>query len=255
MSGGECSRISRLTVGGFILIKLRSPSFRRAGEFPRKRRSPAQPFLHHSKNLSDNTHYETRCQINLYYFLAVDIPWHLWQFVGMSIKLRIENGSLVMQAILKDEALAGLLEIVSTNQSDDAAPAPPNIAFAPTGEPPNGTQPGAISLTIASKLWLTEHAPAEVLNMVGWEENSEKILLLAAVLEVRAPDQAWRSSDMEKLFAEAKEQFPSNFPRDIATAIKDGLIAKATDRTYCVSRTGWKRVSEAVNKAMFSVPN
>ena len=31
------------------------------------------------------------------------------------------------------------------------------------------------------------------------------------------------------------------------------LIAKSTERTYCVSRTGWKKLSEAINKAMFSV--
>ncbi len=171
----------------------------------------------------------------------------------MSIKLRVEKGSLIMQAALKDDALAALLELVSSHQIDDQTAALTNTGFAPPIEPQNGTQSGGLILTIAAKSWLTEHSPAEVLNMIGWEDNPDKILLLAAILEVRNPNDAWRSSDMEKMFAEAKEQFPSNFPRDIASAIKDGLIAKATDRTYCVSRTGWKKVAEAVGKVMFSV--
>ena len=90
--------------------------------------------------------------------------------------------------------------------------------------------------------------------MLGWEENSQKILALGAIQEIRAPNESsWRSADMEKLFAESKEQFPANFPRDIATAIKDGWIAKPTERTYCVSRTGWKKIGEAMNKAVATI--
>lgn len=158
-----------------------------------------------------------------------------------------------MQAVLKDEALAALLGLVSEHQSDESVAASSAQSFTPAIDPGNSNQGGGSILTLASKTWMQEHSPAEVLNMIGWEANPDKILMLAAILEVRIPNESWRSADMEKMFAEAKESFPSNFPRDIAAAIKDGLIAKATERTYCVSRTGWKKVAEATSKAMFVV--
>jgi hypothetical protein len=43
-----------------------------------------------------------------------------------------------------------------------------------------------------------------------------------------------------------RDGFPTNFPRDISSAIKDNLIATVTARTYKISRTGWNKISMAV---------
>jgi hypothetical protein len=160
----------------------------------------------------------------------------------MSIKLRFEKGSLTTQVILKDEAFGGLLDLISKHQSDEA---PPSNAPAATFslEPSLSGDPGA-----PVKQWLARRSAAEVLNMIGWDSNPEKILLLAAFHEASGEDDAWRSADMEARFTEAREGFPANFPRDIRVAIRDGLIATITPRTYRVSRTGWNRISDAITK-------
>ena len=44
----------------------------------------------------------------------------------------------------------------------------------------------------------------------------------------------------------AKEKSPDNFPRDIKTAIKTGLIHAETPRTYTITRTGWNKIGQAV---------
>jgi hypothetical protein len=87
-----------------------------------------------------------------------------------------------------------------------------------------------------------------VLNLIGWGANPEKILLLGAFHEANGANDAWRSADMETRFAEAREGFPSNFPRDIRAAIREGLIASVTPRTYRISRTGWNRIADAISK-------
>lgn len=154
----------------------------------------------------------------------------------MSIKLRFEKGSLITQVVLKDEALAPLLDIVAKHQADEPPSAPGAPAqSATTAEKSNGFQPGDRSSTC--KTWLRQHSGAEALNLFNWQTNPEKILLMGAIQESnQEDDEAWRSADMEKRFAESKEGFPANFPRDISAAIKDGLIATVTPRTYRVSR-------------------
>jgi hypothetical protein len=160
----------------------------------------------------------------------------------MSIKLRFEKGSLTTQVILKDEAFSGLLDLISKHQSDEvSAPAAP-------------ISPAAIPSEIAgdsdavAKHWIPIHSPSEILNLIGWSTNSEKILLLGAYHEISHGEDSWRSADMEERFAEARESFPSNFPRDIRVAIREGLITSVTPRTYRVSRTGWNRLADAITK-------
>jgi hypothetical protein len=46
----------------------------------------------------------------------------------------------------------------------------------------------------------------------------------------------------------AKETFPANFSRDIATAVNSGLIGAVTPRTYKVGRTGWNKIAESIAK-------
>jgi hypothetical protein len=165
----------------------------------------------------------------------------------MSIKLKFEKGSLATQVILKDEAFAGLLDLISKHQSDEAPPpAAPGASATTFSLSPNTTSdPGA-----PVKEWLRRRSAAEVLNTIGWDSNPEKVLLLGAFHEAGGDDDAWRSADMEARFAEAREGFPANFPRDIRAAIRDGLIATVTPRTYRVSRTGWNRIAEAILKPL-----
>ena len=147
-----------------------------------------------------------------------------------------------MQAILKDEALPGLLNFISENQSeDDQSPQGQGDIVRPIDKPTGGRAEDVKNVIV-------KFSGSELLNLSGWETNPEKILLLAARLEAVSGEDVWRSADMEACFADAKENPPSNFPRDIATAIKTGIIAPVTPRTYRVSRTGWNRVAEVIGK-------
>lgn len=164
----------------------------------------------------------------------------------MSIKLRLEKGAIVMQAILEDAAFAELLGIIQKYESKEApasgsSPMHSPASFQPAAEP--GGDPSQ-----NTKAWLAKHSSSEVLNMVKWDTNAEKILLLAAHHEAKGGAEGWRSADMETKFSEAKESFPANFSRDVVTSIKDGIIATVTPRTYKVSRSGWNRITDAVSK-------
>lgn len=166
----------------------------------------------------------------------------------MSIELQFKKGTLSLRVVLKDEALSELQRIVGEYQSDEEAL--PGIVAQVV------TQPGVIGFpplspngdTMASaKAWLNGHSAAEALNLIGWKTNPEKILILGAFHESKAPAGTdWRSSHIEHRFSEAREQFPSNFTRDISNAVKENLIAPATYRTYNVSRTGWNKLAEAI---------
>jgi hypothetical protein len=146
---------------------------------------------------------------------------------------------MATQVLLKDEALPELLALISKHQSDETA--------APIAAMLGGQTPSADPSKDA-KEWLATHSASEVLNLIGWPTNPEKILLLSAFHEANGGGEGWRSADMETRFSEAKERFPAWFPRDIRTAIKDGTIAPVTQRTYKVSRSGWNRIAEAIAK-------
>jgi hypothetical protein len=168
----------------------------------------------------------------------------------VSIKLRFEKGSLVVQSSLKDDALAQLMALVQEHGTD---------------EPANDTPPAGGTLINFSgdsqliqskdpekhaKAWLSKHSAAEVLNQLSWNTFTDKILALGAYHESKAGEDfdSWRSADIISRFSEAKDSPPTNFPRDIASAIKSGLVAAKTPRTYVVSRTGWIQISTAISK-------
>lgn len=158
----------------------------------------------------------------------------------MSIKIRLEAPGLVMQAQLNDAALSEAIALIQKHRIEEAS--------LPTDQPivAANNQVGEKESTV--RTWLAKHAPAEVLNLLKLDTYPEKIVILGACHEARGNGEGWRSADMEKLFSEAKEAPPANFPRDIRNAIKSGDIRPVTPRTYAVSRTGWNRLAEALAK-------
>jgi hypothetical protein len=162
----------------------------------------------------------------------------------MSIKITIEASGLRLSGSLRDEALTTLLQLIQEKR-DDTVTVPSPVAAAPlqlptaTNEVPNGN--GGEDLV---KNMLRGLGGAELLNQLKWESFPEKILLLGAWHEARGGNTPWRSADMDDAFSSAKENPPSNFPRDIRSAIKAGWIHNETPRTYIVTRTGWNRIRE-----------
>jgi hypothetical protein len=157
----------------------------------------------------------------------------------MSFKIRLEAPGLVMQAQLKDDALGDVITLIQKNRIEDVSP--------PTTEEPVAAAGNHDKESAVRELFI-RHAPAEILNSLKWETYPDKILVLGAFHETRGNNDGWRSSDIIKLFAEAKEPSPGNFPRDISKAIKSGDIRPVTPRTYAVSRTGWNRLADALGK-------
>ena len=163
----------------------------------------------------------------------------------MSIKIRLEAPGLVMQAQLDDKALGEAIALMQKHRIEEAPPLPfvAEQSTAVVKATNNHDKESSV------REMLAKHAPAEVLNLLKWDTYQDKILILGACHEAKGGGEGWRSADMEKIFAEAKETPPANFPRDISKAIKGGDVRTVTPRTYAVSRTGWNRLSEALTKA------
>jgi hypothetical protein len=157
----------------------------------------------------------------------------------MSIKIRLEAPGLIMQAQLNDEALGETIALIQKHRIEEA---PSLVVEQPVAAASNRDKESSVRETLA------KHAPAEVLNLLKWDTHPDKILILGACYEARGGGEGWRSADMEKIFAEAKEGPPANFPRDISKAIKSGDVRSVTPRTYAISRTGWNRLGEALAK-------
>jgi hypothetical protein len=167
----------------------------------------------------------------------------------MSIKIVVQASGLNVSASLKDEALTTILQLIQEKREDSAPTTATSITHASTGQ-------GAATESLlgndseeAIKALLNARGGAELLNQLRWESFPEKILLLAAWHEARGGTTPWRSADMDDTFKLAKESPPSNFPRDIKTAIKSGWIHNETPRTYVVTRTGWNKIGQALRGA------
>jgi hypothetical protein len=163
----------------------------------------------------------------------------------MSIKLSIQAPGLDIHAVVTDEALTDLIQITQKYRDQEfqelAAPLRTASVLEPKGSLPNLGED-------ATKARLSSYGAAELLNALGWDTNSEKILLLGAWHEARGGNTPWKSADMDDVFLSAKEQAPANFPRDIKTAIKSGWVHTHTPRTYSVTRTGWNRIADSLSK-------
>ena len=170
----------------------------------------------------------------------------------MSIKIRFEKGPLIVQTTLKDVALAQLLALIQEHgmEETESAPTAEGVLVNFSGGVPETVPQTSIDPERHAKEWLSKHSAAEVLNKLGWGTYPEKILALGAYHESKAGEdfESWRSADIISRFAEAKDSPPSNFPRDIAAALKSGIVAPKTQRMYIVSRTGWIYVSTAITK-------
>lgn len=171
----------------------------------------------------------------------------------MSIKLRFEKGALVVQASLKDEALAKLMALVQEHQAEEPTTVPEDtildfgggLKLSVPAEP-------EINPEKSSKEWLACHSAVEVLNAFKWDTWPDKILALGAYHESKSGDdfESWRSADIIECFGQTRQGEPTNFPRDISVAIKSGLIAPVTPRTYKVSVSGWRKIAAAVDEAV-----
>jgi hypothetical protein len=98
------------------------------------------------------------------------------------------------------------------------------------------------------KGWLASHTSSEVLNLIGWDTNTEKILLMGAFHESNGGEEGWRSGDVEQRFSVAGETFPANFYRDLGGAVGESWVGKVTPRTYKVGRAGWNKIAEAIKE-------
>jgi len=170
----------------------------------------------------------------------------------MSVQLTIKAPGLNITANLKDDALGRLIQLVQENRDDSP---PPPVAF--RGADIGPADPAALPTPQAEGLprlndegalqeFLKSHGAAERLNRLKWDSFPEKILLLGARHEARGGATPWRSADMDEAFKLAKETPPRNFPRDIKNAIKSGWVHNETPRSYTVTRTGWNKISAAL---------
>jgi len=165
----------------------------------------------------------------------------------MPIKISISAPGMAIQAQVKDEALAELIKLTQQYREESTAPVSDQLGSG-IGSSPSASLPPAIQSEDNVKNSLKTHGAAELLTLVRWDTNPDKILLLGAWHEARGGTTPWRSADMDAIFSQAKEEAPANFPRDIKQAIKSGWIHAATPRTYTITGTGWRRIGEALQR-------
>lgn len=166
----------------------------------------------------------------------------------MSIQLTILYRGIKSEVLLKDSAYLNLIEFCASHGDGgrEVPTTPPKFAGGPIVEPVK--QDGKIERT---KKWLSEHTASEVLNRIGWSNYPDKILLMAAFHEANGGEEAWKNSDMEERFSQAKEPFPGNFARDLKTALTSGNIGAVSSRTYKVGRAGWNKIADAIAELEF----
>lgn len=162
----------------------------------------------------------------------------------MSIKLTIAAPGMNLSAVLRDEALSKVIELIQQFRDENEPSGGSSSPVEEKSKPESliaGTEDGV-------KAHLKAFAAAELLNRLRWDSYPEKILLLGAWFEARGGTVPWKSADMDEIFKQAKEKPPGNFPRDIRQAIKAAWIHPVTARTYSVTRTGWNKLAEALSR-------
>jgi hypothetical protein len=78
-------------------------------------------------------------------------------------------------------------------------------------------------------------SPKEALEASGAKTNPEKIVAFALLVYQQSGKEAFTLEDVKPLFRQAREATPGNLARDLATAIRSGLVAEAeTNGEYYV---------------------
>ena len=163
----------------------------------------------------------------------------------MSIQLTIRAAGLNLSATLRDDALVELIKLTQSFRDEQAA----SVAASKEAGNLSEAKPMVTAVTEDDvKNQLKNFGAAELLNHVKCDNYPDKILLLAAWCETHGGNPGWKSADIDKTFAQAKERPPANFPRDIKQTIKSGWIHTVTPRSYCVTRSGWNKVADELSK-------
>lgn len=86
----------------------------------------------------------------------------------------------------------------------------------------------------------------EFINDVEPSTNSKMISTIAYYLTEHEGKSHFRKEDIRERFAEAKEQMPANFDRDLGVAIKQGWVTEDRNnpKSFYVTRTGIKAVKD-----------
>src|SRR5271170_7174161 len=113
----------------------------------------------------------------------------------MSVNLRFQKGSTVIQTTLKDEAFPALLKLVTEFESSEPVSTAPAIDPLPGfSNVDDGNKKNTEEKLSFAKNWLKEHSPAEALTFLGWETFPERILVLGALFEASGKDPGWRNA-------------------------------------------------------------
>jgi len=86
----------------------------------------------------------------------------------------------------------------------------------------------------------------EFINDVEPSTKPRMITTIAYYLFEHEGKSHFRKEDIKERFAEAKEQMPANFDRDLSAAIKHGWVTEDRNnpKTYYITRTGIKSVRD-----------
>ncbi|HEY3914216.1 MAG TPA: hypothetical protein VGN61_06990, partial [Verrucomicrobiae bacterium] len=111
----------------------------------------------------------------------------------MSVNLRFQKGSTVIQTSLRDEAFPELLKLVTDFESqEEVRQAPAESDVLPEWSISNDQNKKSVEeRSEFAKKWLSEHSPAETLAFFGWETFPERILALGGLIEASGNNVGW----------------------------------------------------------------
>lgn len=113
-----------------------------------------------------------------------------------------------------------------------------NSSHSPMG---STEQYSGIGASIASAPLVT--SPREFLDRTGARTNAEKIAALAGFLN-QDQDNGFKPEEIKKLFGQAREPTPRNFPRDFAAAVKSGWVMESENGRYRLTNRGLEAVQD-----------
>jgi hypothetical protein len=167
----------------------------------------------------------------------------------MGISLSVTGDGISFAVNLKDAALPVILQLVQKHRDGGKQLSQESKAAGVTPTPAAATAQVTPTLraddTASTVLNLKSRGAAEALNEIGWEQMTEKILLLGAWHEARGGETPWQKAEIKSAFEQAREKLPGNLSRDIGKAVTSGWVNLATARSYTITRTGWNKIGAA----------